>query len=54
MDAQDVQRFVSHASAHTYTVFEGVGHGIHLERPTEYVQALQRFMSAVSPQRVSA
>ena len=27
-------------------VIEGVGHGIHEERPAEYVQALEQFMAA--------
>lgn len=54
MDAQDVQRFVAHAPASTHTVFEGTGHGIHEERPAEYVQALHQFMAAVSAQGVRA
>jgi pimeloyl-ACP methyl ester carboxylesterase len=50
MAAQDVQRFVAHAPACTYAVLEGTGHGIHEERPAEYVRALQQFMAAVSTQ----
>ncbi len=45
MDAQDVQRFAAHAPACTYAVLKGAGHGIHVERPAEYVQALQLFMT---------
>lgn len=44
MDAQDVARFTAHASLAAYAVLEGVGHGIHQERPTEFVQALQQFV----------
>ena len=54
MDAQDVQRFVAHAPHATYAVLEGVGHGIHEERPAEYVQALRQFMAAVSVQGMRA
>lgn len=44
MDGQDVQRFVSHAPHCTYAVLEGAGHGIHQERPNEYVAALRHFV----------
>lgn len=54
MTAQDVERFVSHAPHCTHAVLEGVGHGIHEERPDEYVQALQRFMAAWPAQQVRA
>jgi pimeloyl-ACP methyl ester carboxylesterase len=54
MNAQDVQRFVSHAPACTHAVLEGTGHGIHEERPAEYVQASQRFLAAVSAQGARA
>jgi pimeloyl-ACP methyl ester carboxylesterase len=47
MAAQDVHRFVAHAPACTYAVIEGAGHGIHEERPIEYVQALQQFMATL-------
>lgn len=46
MDAQDVQRFVSHAPRCTHTAFEGAGHGSHEERPAEYLHALQQFIAA--------
>lgn len=46
MDARDVQRFVAAAPGCTHMTFEGVGHGIHDERPDAYVQALQRFMGS--------
>jgi pimeloyl-ACP methyl ester carboxylesterase len=46
LDAQDVQRAVSKLGHCDATVFEGVGHMIHQERPDEYVQALQQFVSA--------
>ena len=48
------QRFVAHAPACTHAVLEGAGHGIHEERPAEYVQALQYFLAAVSAQRARA
>ena len=47
MDAQDVLRFVAHAPRCTHTVLEGAGHGIHEERPMEYVQALLQFLAAI-------
>lgn len=47
MDAQDVQRFITGAPHCSYTVLKGAGHGIHEERPTEYLQALQQFMADV-------
>ena len=43
---QDVQRAISKLSDCTYTVVEDAGHGIHQERPEEYSQALQQFLSA--------
>lgn len=46
MHTQDVARFVAHAPRCTYAVLDGVGHGIHEERPAEYVHALQQFMAA--------
>jgi pimeloyl-ACP methyl ester carboxylesterase len=49
MDAQDVQRFVANAPHAGHTVLQGAGHGIHEERPTEYLQALQQFVAEVAP-----
>jgi pimeloyl-ACP methyl ester carboxylesterase len=48
LDAQDVQRFVAHAPQCSHTVLKGAGHGIHEERPTEYVHALQQFVAEVA------
>jgi pimeloyl-ACP methyl ester carboxylesterase len=45
MDAQDVARFVADAPHCTFTVLEGVGHGIHAEQPEVYVAALREFIS---------
>ncbi len=45
MDGQDVERFAAHAPHATYAVLEGVGHGIHQERPDEFIRSLQQFMS---------
>ena len=47
MDTQDVQHFITSAPHCSYAVLKGAGHGIHEERPTEYLQALQQFMAAV-------
>jgi pimeloyl-ACP methyl ester carboxylesterase len=52
MDAQDVERFAAHAPHATFAVLEDVGHGIHQERPEEFVRSLQQFASAVSAQGV--
>jgi pimeloyl-ACP methyl ester carboxylesterase len=49
MDDQAVQRFVAHAPHCTYAVLEGVGHGIHEERPNEYVEALRQFLRQFTP-----
>lgn len=54
MSSQDVERALVHLAQCEHTVFPGVGHGIHEERPAEYVQALQQFMAAVSAQGVRA
>jgi pimeloyl-ACP methyl ester carboxylesterase len=48
LDAQDVARFVVHAPHATREVLEGVGHGIHQERPDTFVKSLQDFMVTVS------
>ncbi len=50
MDAQDVARFVAHAPHATYAVLEGVGHGMHEERPDAFTESLQRFAAAASAQ----
>lgn len=50
MDAQDVARFAAHAPLATYAVLEGVGHGIHQERPDAFVESLQRFVATASTQ----
>ncbi len=47
MTAQDVQRVVSILPHCARTVFEGVGHSIHQERPDEYVRALRQFILGV-------
>ena len=47
MDTQDVQHFITSAPHCSYAVLKGAGHGIHEERRTEYLQALQQFMAAV-------
>lgn len=47
IDAQDVQHFVTSAPHCTYAVLKGTGHGIHEERPTEYLQAVQQFMAEI-------
>ena len=44
MTAQDVQRVVSMLPGCTYTVFEGTGHSIHVERSDEYLQALRQLI----------
>ncbi|MCB0112181.1 MAG: alpha/beta hydrolase [Caldilineaceae bacterium] len=46
LSPEDVQRAISKLSDCTYTVVEDVGHGIHQDRPEEYCQALQQFLSA--------
>ncbi|MBE2263119.1 MAG: alpha/beta hydrolase [Burkholderiaceae bacterium] len=46
MTAADVQRFANHAAHGTQAVIEA-GHGIHEERPAEYVQAVQQFVAQV-------
>lgn len=45
MDAQDVARAVAQLAHCEHTVFPGVGHMIHLDRPEEYVEALIEFVS---------
>jgi pimeloyl-ACP methyl ester carboxylesterase len=45
MDAQDVARFVAYAPHCTHTVLDGVGHGIHEERPEVYVETLRQFIT---------
>ena len=47
MDTQDVQHFVTSMPQCSYTVLKGAGHGIHEERPTEYLHALQQFMAEI-------
>lgn len=49
MDAQDVARAVAQLTRCEQTVFPGVGHMIHQERPDEYVGALVEFIAEVSP-----
>ncbi len=44
MDAQDVQHFTTSALHCSYAVLKGTGHGIHEERPGDYLQAVQQFM----------
>jgi pimeloyl-ACP methyl ester carboxylesterase len=46
MTAADVQRFANHAAHGTQAVIEA-GHGIHEERPAEYVQAVHQFVAQV-------
>lgn len=46
MDVQDVWRTVRGLSRCTHTVFLGVGHMVHQERPVEYTEALVQFVSA--------
>jgi pimeloyl-ACP methyl ester carboxylesterase len=46
MNAQDVERAVTQLAQCEHTVFAGVGHGIHEERPDEYVAALVDFVTA--------
>lgn len=48
MPAQDVQHFVVQVPHCTYAVLDGTGHGIHQERPEAFVDALTRFVAAVS------
>lgn len=47
MDAQDVQRFITSAPHCSYAVIKGTGHGIHEERPADYLQAVQQFMAEI-------
>jgi pimeloyl-ACP methyl ester carboxylesterase len=46
MTAADVQRFGDYAPHGTQAVIDA-GHGIHEERPAEYVQAVQQFVAQV-------
>lgn len=46
MTAADVRRFADHAPHGTQAVIDA-GHGIHEERPAEYVQAVQQFVAQV-------
>lgn len=48
MDAQDVARFAAHAPHAAVAVLEDVGHGIHQERPEEFVRSLQQFVGTVA------
>ena len=45
MSSQDVARTVAHLTHCEHTAFAGVGHGIHEERPTEYLQVLKQFIT---------
>lgn len=47
MDDEDVARFAAHAPNATTVVLEGVGHGIHQQRPDAFVESLRHFMAAV-------
>jgi pimeloyl-ACP methyl ester carboxylesterase len=47
MDAQDVQHFITSAPHCSYAVLKGTGHGIHEERPGDYLQAVQHFMAEI-------
>jgi pimeloyl-ACP methyl ester carboxylesterase len=47
MSAEDVQRFAAIVPHCSHTVYERTGHGIHEERPQEYLRALQQFIAAL-------
>lgn len=47
MDAQDVQHFITSAPHCSYAVLKGTGHGIHEERPGDYLRAVQQFMAEI-------
>lgn len=46
LEARDVQRAIATLSHCIHTVFEGVGHMIHQERPEAYLQALIQLLGA--------
>ncbi len=46
LSAEDVERSSSKLANCEFTLFEGVGHMIHQERPDAYQQALQQFFAA--------
>ena len=54
MSAEDVQRFLTQVPHAVHTVFEGVGHMIHDERPEEYAHALREFLTALPAQPTRA
>lgn len=49
MTRDDVQRCITAVPHCTHTVFERTGHGIHEERPNEYLEALRQFLRQFAP-----
>ena len=49
-DQQRLQRMLRRA---TRSVYRGIGHALHWERPTRFAEDLRRFVAALEPQAVS-